>query len=1519
MEWLSRPFAALYESIRDAPSLRADSGASTEATFDLIIIGSGYGGSVVAARVAEQFAERERASGRAGRPRIAVLERGQEFVPGEFPNDLGTVFEEVRIDNWDSDSPTGNADALFNFIRGRDVTAVVGQALGGGSQINASVAIRAPQDMLAGWADDLTAARENGRASYYTRAERMLLPAQTAAVSGVPRYDKDEAFERVFTRSAHQPSKAQPAPIAVHFAYARESAPGIAVEAQACNGCGNCVTGCNYGAKNTLTQNYLPLAYREGVELYTRASVEKFAHDDAPAVSHPWEVSVFPAQFEKSALEAYRVRLRTRVLVLCAGTIGSTELLMRSAQAQPQALSFSLQLGRRVSGNGDSLSFSFWEKEPVHAAGWDSPDCPDNVAGTAGARTTSPLPTQAPGPTITSMFEASPMSHGQPSQKLLVENGVVPGAIARLVAEFTNTSAFTHDLTDELWQAQRQGVAGGDGAATFDEARTHTQTFLTMCDDGAPYVLAPGQSREDKDPAAPSPDPSRPRNFRRAFIHRPDFAPQFQEDSDAWLERVLTTHADGSARADGVMVSNPGYSPISSKLRKLLSGAQPGGGVVTVHPLGGCAIGATVENGVVDSSFRVFRRPAATVATSVDSREVYAGLYVCDGAVFPRAIGVNPFLTIAALAERCSEDVVADLAARGVDFKGPGAQPLPIRAYRPVFHRQPGETRIRFSERLSTPLTHGNAEGARNGEAFDRGQVDQLEPLFFEPAQITPNRRFADRIEAHLRRHYQLPLPAMPLVGQSGLRIRPEQHDFRGLSIPPVLALEVNWAITDIAGFLRGERSIRIGEQGGQHRPELSASLSIEFDESTLLPRSERVQRGEVLRALSGEVSMFVPLPAGRARRRLQKYRALWHWCGLRGLKELSYEFTKPYLDRSKQTSEGVVAAVKRLWKQRAGVSLNYAARAGSERCFAYQFTFLGKDGEHYLMRGQKLVTFRSDVNPWNAIGQIPQATITRVRNCETIWRGILRFDLREFAKRLTPEVLEAPHLLAGIESVLQYGLFTARVMLQHSLWHFKMPEYKASIPRQWEWPGEWRGLHRETFDVPVPAQLDSDRASGQWRFAEAEDSFIRLTRYQNERLANSPGQAGRSKGAILMYHGLLHSAVCFTTRFLRDRHNETIPVADLSLDASNAQNMVEFFCARGYECWTVDMRVSTANEQRKRKWTLDEVARWDVPASVRFVNDHIRARALPADAEPPVFVFAHCMGAAVFSMASLSGLVLPRGAKASHPIAGHIDGLVLCQFGPFMVPSDSNLGRTAAVQLGRDFMAIDNYNPIEDADSTRDRRPLRDREAMFDAPAAAVLFDRLASSYPLSDDERAGHHMTWLTPLADQQICNRLSLMIGENFVHENLASGSHRNLEEFIGPTRIETFWQTLYFGVKGRVVDYEGRNVYVNDFGDEDRTGTLEEAQGIGFSKGFDFPILFLHGEKNGLFHPRSTFLAMQHLRRIKQAAGVPNVEQRYQYYKVDGYGHLENVLGKDAYRTVFPAVERFFDSVRPGAAP
>src|SRR5262249_27127675 len=101
----------------------------------------------------------------------------------------------------------------------------------------------------------------------------------------------------------------------------------------------------------------------------------------------------------------------------------------------------------------------------------------------------------------------------------------------------------------------------------------------------------------------------------------------------ARMRTEMTRHAQTFG---GRFVDSPRTSPLF------------GGALTTVHPLGGCPMAERVEDGVVNADGQVFDPRSG-------SQSIYAGLHVADGSIAPASIGVNPLLTIAALAERSAQ------------------------------------------------------------------------------------------------------------------------------------------------------------------------------------------------------------------------------------------------------------------------------------------------------------------------------------------------------------------------------------------------------------------------------------------------------------------------------------------------------------------------------------------------------------------------------------------------------------------------------------------------------------------------------------------------------------------------------------------------------------------------------------------------------------------------------------------------------------------------------------------------
>jgi cholesterol oxidase len=598
--------------------------------YDVIVVGSGYGGGVAASRLA-----------RAGRS-VCLLERGLERHPGEYPDSFTEAAREIQID-----APEGHLwsrTALFDFRLNPDLNVLVGCGLGGTSLINANVSLPPDPRIFddARWPAALQADRDGLLADAFTHAKQMLRPV--AYPEGKPPLNKLTAHEksaRAMGQSFHR------APINVTF---EGGTNHVGVEQHACTLCGDCVTGCNVGAKNTTLMNYLPDAWNHGAHIFVGTLV-RFVVRQGGA----WGVHFSTTGDGRETFNETMLSVSADVVVLAAGTLGSTEILLRS---RTRGLSLSSTLGARFSGNGDVLGFAYHTADRI-----------DGVS-TGPRQPSSPQPV---GPCITSVIDIR--NTDDVEDGLIIEEGTVPAALARVlmvpmaIAGDAGTHLGEGDLVDVARRkgAEAQSLLAGASAG----ATAQTQTFLVMSHDGSD-----GRLYLDGD---------RLRVDWEGVGKRPVF-----ERDNQQLEAA--TRALG-----GMFVKNP----IWSRLFKH--------GLVTVHPLGGCAMAATAADGVVNHKGQVFAESEGTA--------VHDGLYVMDGAVVPRSLGVNPLLTITAIAERNCALLARD---RGwhIDYALPSS---------PVARRQEARAGLEFTERMSgyfstavfSDFEQAAQQGERDGSTCD--------------------------------------------------------------------------------------------------------------------------------------------------------------------------------------------------------------------------------------------------------------------------------------------------------------------------------------------------------------------------------------------------------------------------------------------------------------------------------------------------------------------------------------------------------------------------------------------------------------------------------------------------------------------------------------------------------------------------------------------------------------------------------------------------------------------------------
>ena len=317
--------------------------------FETVVVGSGFGGSVTAFRLAD-----------AGK-RVCLLERGKPYPPGSFPRSpLG-----FSKNFWD---PSEGLYGMFNVWRFSGIDALVSSGLGGGSLIYANVMIRKDEPWFVHEDGESWPVSRADLDPHYDRSEKML-GVQTYPFGSEPYAStrKTRAFEEAAKRLGYDWFLPH---LAVTFANeGKAPVPGEPIREEhpnlhgrtryTCQLVGECDVGCNYGSKNSLDYTYLSAAAREGAELRSCCEVKAFRPRDGGG----FEIDYVVHEPESEGSEPAPATITADTLVISAGTLGSTFLLLKNRDAFG---GLSPALGTHFCGNGDLLTFALRCKDQIN-------------------------------------------------------------------------------------------------------------------------------------------------------------------------------------------------------------------------------------------------------------------------------------------------------------------------------------------------------------------------------------------------------------------------------------------------------------------------------------------------------------------------------------------------------------------------------------------------------------------------------------------------------------------------------------------------------------------------------------------------------------------------------------------------------------------------------------------------------------------------------------------------------------------------------------------------------------------------------------------------------------------------------------------------------------------------------------------------------------------------------------------------------------------------------------------------
>ncbi|WP_406453831.1 GMC family oxidoreductase [Streptomyces sp. NBC_00876] len=535
-------------------------GADDDAAYDydVLIVGSGFGGAVSALRLSEKGY------------RVGVLEAGRRFTPGTLPKN-----------SWDLKNYLwAPALGLFGIQRVHllgKVMVLAGAGVGGGSLNYANTLYVPPAPFfedrqwahITDWQDEL--------APYYEQAKRMLGVRLNPTMTPSDVHLKATAEVMGVGDTFHL------APVGVFFGDGKDAdgtaraKPGGTVAdpyfggagpaRKACTECGECMTGCRHGAKNTLNENYLHLAEKAGAVIHPMTSV--VAVTDAPEGGY--RVTTVPTDRRRKGKPTV---LRARKVVVAAGTYG-TQTLLHTMKDRGLLPRLSARLGELTRTNSEGLvGAQTTDRRYRRKHGTDA----DFTRGVA----------------ITSSIHPDENTHIEPVRYGKGSNAM--GGMTVLQVPYG-----THRVLGWLGSMAKHPTLA---LRSLSNRRWSERTIIGLVMQSLDNSLTAYR---------------KPSGIGKGLLtaRQGHGAPNPTQIAEATQSATLL-----AAEINGFAGSNIGE----------LMGTP-----LTAHFLGGCPIGASAEDGVIDPYHRLFGHP---------------GISVVDGSAVSANLGVNPSLTITAQAER---------------------------------------------------------------------------------------------------------------------------------------------------------------------------------------------------------------------------------------------------------------------------------------------------------------------------------------------------------------------------------------------------------------------------------------------------------------------------------------------------------------------------------------------------------------------------------------------------------------------------------------------------------------------------------------------------------------------------------------------------------------------------------------------------------------------------------------------------------------------------------------------------
>ncbi|MDA5094824.1 GMC oxidoreductase [Aliiroseovarius sp. KMU-50] len=1414
---------------------------STE--IDVIVVGSGYGGAIAAARLAE-----------AGQ-KVCLLERGREILPGHYPTDLKSAIRETQVTTAESGklksaiggdnapNPNGMLDIRIN----KDMNVIVGCGLGGTSLINANVSLETDpktfwQTTADGeyyWPKEFRQKCEEGDrnkdkdqdkypnilAKYYASARKMLGATPLPEDFNPNKLQALKVSADALQQPFHRPD------INVTF---KDGPNAAGVEQVACTMCGDCCAGCNYGAKNTTLMNYLPYARSFHAILVTEAQVTHLSPPVEKGGS--WNVHI-----EDLSTAGGSTTLTAKTVVLGAGTLGSTEILLRSRnklrENNPDVTFLSDKLGTRFSGNGDVLGFAFdanWspearaagnEREPIWGvgAGANYPLSPAEKGENSILR---------PGPCITGVIKVG-MGEDEPVERAaVIEEGVAPGALSLVYpAIFLMQEALHGQMTRfpdaqlRLEDAQDLGTAilSGSGLSTlaYTGAMSRTQSFLLMSHDSSGGTIDWNTDHQTVE------------------VNWPGVGTEFPYNRDNKLLHNASDAIWGNYLANPLWHENFGHQ------------------LITVHPVGGCIMGDDATRGVVDHECRVF------TGNPDDSSEVYQGFYVCDGSVMPTSLGLNPLLTISAVTERAMENLIKRLGQKHVAHSAvnqPVKKPVPGQTSFDGWNlavKGLAEAKIWLTDlqqKIKDEKTSDAAEQIYNfakevNDKFDLGYGDYLGPF-----------------EHYLKHSYELSKDIAPAI---------------------VEILGVLDPVLEAAGDNPGDYAelvVVLQRQLGNFAPDLkfdetmTGHVSAATNDGTGIlsdPYKIAAKRGQAqneklvahFKVATKDIEVLTACP-----KHLAQLGGTIEWKGVTyTISNGTFKLLK--LDKADVETWQMIYTCDML-PDGATTGFGFKGvktlhrRDGSN--WWTDLTTLAvdiSDANGPVARGvitlgmqdflAQLATLTSEFDPKldkydgkNVFTKLMLDCVPEPLGYGGIRYGILNEDLKkpDIRRQIILSVVDMA--LNPVEPITdnkerlkaaaEYTQYYYQLKFAAFFGELIFRTYGGMLAYLYNFPS------RDKI-TPLPAVSGASLRNlpeviSEWHPFKAAPGFdLQMVRYNG-----SAQNKGPAKCPVILAPGFGVVAQSYVMETMEE-------------------NIVESLCKEGYDVWLFDYRASPAlGKTNQQPFNVDDIAQEDWPAAVDYV--------LKATGAKQVQTVVHCVGSMSMLMALLSGKLdaskirsIVSSQLTVHPVTNWFNKL----------KADTKMASWIVNGVPKSLY------PVLDSVIGPDTAKLF--EGMKTINATSVVDPNCGTS----NEDQALNVMLWGAPFPNgtpcySPTCHRIFGIYGPSYLHQNLNEATHDAIQTVFGEIGTTPFEQIALITRKGYAVSASGEDIYIK------------------YPERLRVPIHFIAGALNLEFTPDTSLHTYEWLRTEN-----PDYENYSRQVFAD-YGHMDTFIGKRAYKDIFPAI-------------